>query len=237
MKSMLRILLLIGFLLVDTFTAAQEPRSKRFDPWASEREITFSAGIHQAGKGINSDGAAAIRVDYVQFGRLNFGWRAGLQYLGSYRDIPNGIELPVRFGWRSPLARRGRWANDAIEASIEELSLWPLIASALIPQRIEFNVGITPGYLFGRQKLDYIEPYDGSRAYETGLVKRHNFTCSLDVGAKVSYRIWRFTFSFLPEFHYYLTDNVRTYDSREPAAGCNPGRVFFSWMGGLGFMF
>lgn len=53
---------------------------------------------------------------------------------------------------------------------------------------------------------------------------------------KLTYRIWRFTLSLTPGVHYSLTDNFRTWSSASDRQ-TDPGRWYFSFTGGLGFLF
>lgn len=217
-------------------------RSRTFDPWQSNREITFSAGMLVPTQGDDDGAAESFRLDYASFGINNLGFRTGAIYTARMRGIEGSLGIPMRFAWRSPLRGRERWGEnwpDAAASTIQNRgNPLPGLLFILLPQRIEFNGGVTPGWIFGKEDVHSARTpsVNNGKWYDEGILRHHPFTLSIDAEMRLTYRIWRFTLSVSPGIHYYVTDNFRTYTSFSDQRS-DPGRWYFSLYGGLGFLF
>ena len=213
-----------------------------FDPWQSTHEITFSAGMLTPTRGDDDGAAESFRLDYTSFGINNWGLRTGAVYTARMRGIEGSLGIPVQVAWRSRLRGRERWGEHWPEAAATTIqnrgNPLPGLLFILLPQRVEFSGGVTPGWIFGKEDIHSSRTpmVNNGEWYDEGILRHHPFTLSIDAEMKLTYHIWRFTLSVSPGIHYYVTDNFRTYTSLSKRR-TDPGRWFFSLYGGLGFMF
>lgn len=235
--------IIIFGLLVAGKAYCQSEETSRFSPQESFRELTAGVGLHAPLKGDNFGNTESCYVlDYAVYGYSGIGFHGGLKYIPEIRGISDCFEVPIKIAWRSPLRGRNRWREqwpEAVASTIENRgNPLPALLLLLLPQRIEFNAGITPGYIFGSRHIHQASStwINNGAWYDEGVLKKRAYSMSLDIGIKLSYRIRRFVLSAAPQFHYYITDNFRTYSSLTDES-VNPGHCFFSLTGGLGFMF
>lgn len=221
---------------------AQPPKARGFNPWQSTDEITFSIGMYMPMQGEEGGAQESFRLDYASFGYRNFGYRVGALYTPQLRGLERSLGIPLQVAWRTELRGRERWAEnwpDAAASTIENRgNPLPGLLFILLPQRVEFSGGVTPGWIFGEKDFHLASSpaINHGAWYEEGVLRHHPFTLSVDAEIKLTYRIWRFTLSITPGFHYFLTDNFRVYDTFS-GQHTDPGRWYFSLCGGLGFMF
>lgn len=215
---------------------------KRFDPWQSRHEITAAVGLYTPFQGEAGGAEECFRIDYSSFGYNQVGFRAGILYTPQLRGLDHAFGLPIHIVWRSSLRgrerRAERWPDAAVSTIENRGNPLPGLLLILLPQRIEFGGGVTPGWIFGRRTIHYSwRPGQNNDEWqETGILRHHPFTLTLDAEMKLTYRIWRFTLSLSPGVHYSLTDNFRTWSSASDQQ-TDPGRWYFSFTGGLGFLF
>lgn len=223
-------------------TFAPPAKRRAFDPWRSTREITFSIGMYMPMQGEEGGAQESFRLDYASFGYRNFGYRVGALYTPQLRGLKGSLGIPVQVAWRTELRGRKRWAENWPEAAASTIqhrgNPLPGLLFILLPQRVEFSGGLTPGWIFGKKDFHLASSpaINHGAWYEEGVLRHHPFTLSVDAEIKLTYRIWRFTLSITPGFHYFLTDNFRVYDTFS-GQHTDPGRWYFSLCGGLGFMF
>lgn len=221
---------------------AQSPKARGFDPWHSTDEITLSIGMFMPTRGEEGGAQESYRLDYASFGYNNLGYRVGALFTPQLRGIEGSLGIPVQIAWRSRLRGRERWGEnwpDAAASTIENRgNPLPGLLFILLPQRVEFSGGVTPGWIFGKEDIHSARTpaVNNGEWYDEGILRHHPFTLSVDAEMRLTYRIWRFTLSISPGIHYYITDNFRTYTSFSDRR-TDPGRWFFSLYGGLGFMF
>lgn len=244
-------LIIVGCLLVSTpgLLCAQNKKFNRSD---SYEEITLGGGVMVPIKGM-ADASGMAFADYAAFGPGGLGFHGGVRYSASNNDISTHLELPLKVAWRSNIRQPRR--DDFFEALVPETymtytptrgigyrteSFGSSLLSALmciVPQRIEFNAGIAPGYIFGGDVQHESTIYGMNGLTETRqytVHKKFGFSTSVEAGMKLTYYIWRFELSLNPAVHYSLTDN---FDIRSTTVSGKPSRLFFSFSGGLGFMF
>lgn len=213
-----------------------------FDPWQSTDEITLSIGMFMPTRGEEGGAQESYRLDYASFGYNNLGYRVGALFTPQLRGIEGCLGIPVQFVWRSRLRGRERWAENWPEAAASTIenrgNPLPGLLLILLPQRVEFGGGVTPGWIFGKEDIhsSRTPAVNDGKWYDEGILRHHPFTLSIDAEMRLTYRIWRFTLSVAPGIHYYITDNFRTYTSFSDRR-VDPGRWYFSLYGGLGFMF
>lgn len=224
---------------------------RRFDPWRSCREITVGAGIYAPVTGA-SGAEACYRIGYMQYGFGGLGFGAGVRYLPELRGLSDCFEVPFTVAWRTPLPQRGAWRSrvpDVLSGTADAVrerrwesacyrrersggSIFLSMLLLILPSRVEFTGGVSPGWIGGHSDI-YSVSLGGGPWHEEGIVRRQSFTATLDAGVKLSYRIWRFTLSVMPEYHFRVTDNFRSVQE----SCVSIGRGYFSLTGGLGVMF
>ena len=230
------------YLPTDPVATTQHSARKRFDPWQSRQEATLSIGMYTAVQGEDGGAQESYRLDYTSFGFNDLGFRVGVLYIPQLRGIERSFGIPIQFAWRSPLRGRERWSEnwpDAAASTIENRgNPLPGLLFILLPQRIEFSGGVTPGWIFGKEDVHSARTpaVNNGEWYDEGILRHHPFTLSIDAEMRLTYRIWRFTLSVSPGIHYHVTDNFRTYTSFSDHRS-DPGRWYFSLYGGLGFLF
>ena len=226
----------------DSASPEPQPSRPRFDAWQSRQEITLSIGMYTAMQGEAGGAQESYRLDYASFGFNDLGFRTGVLYIPQLRGIERAVGIPVHLAWRSPLRGRERWSEhwpDAAVSTIENRgNPLPGLLFILLPQRIEFSGGVTPGWIFGKEAIHAAcsPAVNNGNWYEEGVLRHHPFTLTLDAEMKLTYRIWRFTLFVTPGIHYCVTDNFRTWSSASDRQ-TDPGRWYFSLCGGLGFLF
>lgn len=230
------------YLPTDPVATTQQPVRKRFDPWQSRQETTLSIGLYTPLQGEEGGAQESYRFDYSAFGFNNLGFRVGLLYIPQLRGIERSFGIPIQFAWRSSLRGSERWSERWPDAAVSTIQSrgnpLPGLLFILLPQRIEFSGGLTPGWIFGKERIHSSRTpmVNNGNWYEEGILRHHPFTLTLDAEMKLTYRIWRFSLSITPGFHYCVTDNFRTYTSFSDQR-TDPGRWYFSLYGGLGFLF
>lgn len=79
--------------------------------------------------------------------------------------------------------------------------------------RSELRVGLTPGYIYGdgrTHRTSFSVMTEGDRFDWSGVKGTEvgsRFCLTADVGANLSYRIWRFCLNLNPELHYIITNS------------------------------
>ncbi len=152
--------------------------------------------------------------------------------------VKDFLAVPLRFAWRSAYGSfrdAPQNAAYAVASGYDRVS-WGDVLLAILPKRVELNAGITPGYLWGDHASSPAHVNETDE-YADSYAVRRNFTCSLDVSLRLTYRIWRFGFSIVPTYSYYLTDNFRRYSSRSDLNGMHPSASFLGVAGELSFCF
>lgn len=205
----------------------------------------------------NSGNNAFMGVTYGQYCHNGFGFRAGFEYLPEFARISRVYEIPVSFSYRTELAGfRDRALSAGIaafESTAEEAyyndddvhnpSSGFLVFLANLFSRMEFNIGLTPGYINGESVI-YRTDYEDSGEWEKhGVEKKSSLSLTADAGFTLTYRIRRFTINLSTMFHYNITDNYHVIEhynmQNRPAESNSTDRVrwLFSFSCGLRYMF
>lgn len=206
-----------------------------------------------------------FRVDYRHFFANRTGFGVGAQHVWNYMDVPGSIGMPVSFVCRTRLHDFGEQVGKGLRNAIDndpfedyERSYPPedynysaargffsdvgVFLLSLV-NRAEFNVGLTPGYIYGDGKVhrtSYSVIAGGDRFDWSGMKGTEvgsRFCLSADVGATLSYRIWHFCINLSPELHYIVTDSYRIYSKPDKGiAETSPQKWQFSFMFSLDLM-
>lgn len=170
-------------------------------------------------------------MTYARFYNPGVCFRTGLTYMPVNLGIKNSFGVPIYFAWRNfgvnrearveiddaivePYYEkydRQRHYNDLRYGSFEEYVVDQAASDVStfflkIVSKVELNVGLTPGYIFGGDNLHYTGVVNNT----AGVIVKNPFYLTADLGFKTSWRIWRFYFIINPAMHYSITDNIRT---------------------------
>lgn len=204
-------------------------------------------------EGVEND--VIVGITYGHFDDRGIGFRTGFQYSPSVAEVDHAFGIPVAFAFRTKSRDSGTRTMSAIDGahSYIEDNYWNAQATGVVGafllslfSNAEFSVGITPGYIAGGNSGistgTWILPQ--GRYWESSWTERnHRLSMTLDAGACLDYRIWRFDVKFMPAFHYNLTNNYLLHESKGNDAAGETGRSttalrwFFSFSGGLTFSF
>lgn len=257
---MKRKLILLSILLLAAFSAGAQ---QDFDPAESRNELSLSAGLltsMQRGVGGYYTGTdLALQMDYRHFWQNGLGVSSGILYSPDYQGFENTFGLPVALIWRTGEPRsRGRLDRglNAAGSTLRDRSynytygsrstevLGAGIASFFMNlfSRAEFFAGLTPGWIPGPEDIHRSNYQDGSWE-ESGMQQPHSFALTADLGAALTYRIWRFNLRLTPAVHYSLVNNYRDYFAEfrpnypAPRVHTQDLRWHFSFQFGLGYLF
>lgn len=169
-----------------------------------------------------------LTAEYAHYGWNNWGFRAGLKYS---LNRENTFALPLHVSWRATpqTARGGRDArayyvfpyerprpdgdthryyydeyyelrNEGLGGALSNMAVQ--MATASSPVVFDLHAGLTPALLGkGTDRA-------GSRWMGNYEVE-HRFMCSLDVGARAMFQVWRFGLLFDVTYQLMLTNNFR----------------------------
>lgn len=205
------------------------------------------------------------RVDYRHYFPNRMGFGVGAQHVCNYMDVDGHVGMPLSFVWRSRLHDFDEVFGGSLynaltydpfegydqyymERYVENPLAQDFVSKAAVfflglVNRAEFRAGLTPGYVYGNGRTHHSAytifsgqdryTWSGMKGSEVG--KR--FCVSADLGANLSYRIWRFTINLTPEFHYIITDSYRIYSKPDNGyAETRPQRWQFSMLFSLDLM-
>ena len=211
-----------------------EQERRKADIALLNEEVEFSVGMMGALKS-NAYGAEIMyELKYSHYNYKGLGFKIAAQYIPELCGSEQVIGVPIAFAYRSPLAGFEDLLLNGLEGMVSSAVFHPenvadnpqsLIASFIsgIVSRYEFFVGVTPDYITGEKEW--------SDARRFGL--------TADLGLRLNYRIWRFCLNITPAFHYRFTDNhgLYSFDGYGSSSVFEPSRGFFTFSGGLSFMF
>ena len=253
-------ILMIGALLFSMTAKAQttrlSPHDSRNDISAG---FGWMIPMVQGELGSDFDEGSMVRVDYRHFYQNRSGFGIGIQHVKDYMNVDGSIGMPLSFVCRSELRDFGEVVGRGVKNAMEydpfedydanymqEYVDHPLAEGFLsdigvflvsIVNRAEFRAGLTPGYIYGdgrthRSSFSVISEgyrYDWSGVKGTEVGSRYCLTA--DVGANLSYRIWRFCLNLNPELHYIITNSYNIYSKPDKGvAETRPQRWQFSFM-------
>ena len=260
------IILTIGSLLFNMSANAQtnrfSPHNSHNDISAG---FGWMIPMVQGDLGSDCNEGTMVRVDYRHFYQNRAGFGIGVQHIRNYMDVDGSIGMPLSFVCRSELRDFGEVVGRGVKNALEydpfkdydayymqEYVDHPLAESFLsgigvfllsLVNRAEFRAGLTPGYIYGdgrthRSSFSVISEgyrYDWSGIKGTEVGSR--LCLSADVGADLSYRIWRFCLNLNPELHYIFTDSYEIFSKPDKGpAELRPQRWQFSFMFSLDLM-
>ena len=200
--------------------------------------------MYTAVQGEDGGAQESYRLDYTSFGFNDLGFRVGVLYIPQLRGIERSFGIPIQFAWRSPLrgprtlerelARRRK--PPTIENRGNPL---PGLLFILLPQRIEFSGGVTPGWIFGKEDVHSTRTpaVNNGEWYDEGILRHHPFTLSIDAEMRLTYRIWRFTLSVSPGDPLPCDRPISAPTPRSPTIAPTPDAGISGLYGGLGFLF
>lgn len=177
-----------------------------------------------------------VAFDYGTFNRRGLGFRYGASFSQYYNQEVNLFMLPVKFGWRTPVSAYYNvdervdsyydtyyYSDDYAWESFKNGGFFSLLANLLF-YRVEFNVGLTPGYVYDyaaeRGKLS-----GGKTYYESGVYINNKLFLTADVGFRYSMRIWRILPFFQVTYSYLLTKPFKHVNNKGVTNGVNNGFV------------
>ena len=224
-------------------------------------DMGFYAGVYAPMyKGEEAD--VVLGLTYGHFYSNGLGYRTGFQLASRVAEVDNAFGIPIAFAYRTRSAESaGRLKRGAIAAGetfgYDVIMGYPdplrgALASfiANLFSQLEFNVGVTPGYISGESSpvsTAWIRNGTDLISEESWTERNGRFALTLDAGACANYRIWRFDLKLSPAFHYNLTRNyvIHTdtvtfkdgFDVGLWVPSEKPLRWFFSLTGGLSFKF
>lgn len=226
--------------------------------FAQIKDVSFTVGANvPMYKDIESD--VVFNLNYSQFYRSGFGFRAGAQWSPSVANVDTyfGVPLAVAFrtSARNNAARLYHGAIGAADA-IAYNGVYGSTGSDITREAaggflmnlfrdMEFFAGITPGYVFGSSSQVSRASWGDSWQYweDSWTEKKQDFSMTLDAGLSLNYSIWRFDIKLIPAFHYNLTGNYLYHTSSGQegvgvkSTNTQPLRWFFTFNGGLAFRF
>lgn len=169
-----------------------------------------------------------LTAEYAHYGWNNWGFRAGLKYS---LNRENTFVLPLHVSWRATpqTARRSRDArayyvfpyerprpdgdthryyydeyyelrNEGLGGALSNMAVQ--MATASSPVVFDLHAGLTPA-LLGQGTSQAGSRWMGNYEVE------HRFMCSLDVGARAMFQVWRLGLLFDVTYQLMLTNNFR----------------------------
>jgi len=130
------------------------------------------------------------------FGDLRNGIRTGLIHSTDLENCNNALLVPIYF------ARRNKPTINKEPIIVETFGDFIFgIISAIVPSRVEYNIGPTIGY-FQSSKTPL---------YEDEYRVRRNMLFAINAGVRPSFQIWRFNLGFNLNVGYVPTKNFRYY--------------------------
>lgn len=200
-----------------------------------------------------------MNLNYGQFYRSGFGFRAGVQWSPSVANVDNAFGIPIAFAFRTK-ARSNieRLYNGARGASVvldsysrygsdDDYMARDVAGGFLLNlfRDMEFFAGVTPGYVFGNSSSVSRASWGDSWQYweDSWTEKKQSFSLTLDAGLCLNYSIWRFDIKLIPAFHFNPIGNYAYHvssgqkDIGTQSSGIQPLRWFFTFSGGLSFRF
>ena len=195
-----------------------------------------------------------VGLHYGHYYPNGVGFRTGFQYIPTVVDIDNSISLPLAVTYRTVSRTTSAKLTSAAYGAArtqgydgENAFKYGLVSFLMnLFDRLEFHVGLTPGYVAGKSREIYPSYHYSGLGYweKTWTEKPSSFSLSADAGFDISFRIWRFDLKLMPAFHYNLTNNYR-YNIQEGVRGSDevlrttvkPIKWFFTFNGGLAFRF
>ncbi len=216
-------------------------------------EIFATVGVHTPMyKNMESD--VVVGLHYGHYYPNGVGFRTGFQYIPTVVDIDNSFSIPLavtfRTGSRTTSAKLNSAANGIARTQVydegDALKYGLVTFLMNLFDRIEFNAGLTPGYVAGKSREIYPSYHYSGLGYweKIWTEKPSSFSLSADAGFDISFRIWRFDLKLMPAFHHNITNNYR-YHIQEGIRGSDevirttvkPIKWFFTFNGGLAFRF
>ncbi|MCQ2139847.1 MAG: hypothetical protein MJZ09_05690 [Bacteroidales bacterium] len=183
----------------------------------SSSEITIRSGVVMPTSSTHEmDDATVYGVDLSRFNDFGLGYRAGLQFTQKMYDGRNLMEVPLALVYKTrSIGSETRLRNAAYGAAFSawyDRSFSSMLGSFIMGlfSDVDVYAGITPGII-----------YDA-------------FSTTLDAGADINFRLWKFCFKLMPGFHYNLTNNyqyMNIYDEVQTVKG------LFSVEAGLSYSF
>ena len=223
MKKLLATLVFLGL--------AVYGHAQMFHPEYSTRDIRAEYGLCFPVGMPTVEKSQSVTVLYTaQFWR-SLAYKGGVQAGWKVWDYDSFIGVPIALAYRPGIAS---W-KDALGNAVE-MSVWDTvrngatgrpdrIGSAILSdlvfalfRRLEYCVGITPGYYAGAFTGDPAEQTEGNR-----------FSLTADVSMVFSMPIWHFSINVTPAYHYCFTQNAIYHNA--------PQRHYFSISAGLGWLF
>ena len=130
------------------------------------------------------------------FGDLRRGIRSGLIHSSDLDNCNNAFLVPIYYAWRNkPTVNKEPIVVETFGDFIFG------IISAIVPSRVEYNIGPTIGYFQS----------SNSPVYEDEYRVRRNMLISINAGIRPSFQIWRFNLGFNFNVGYVPTKNFRYY--------------------------
>ena len=245
MKRIIIVLAIIS--LTGSVAFAQKVRSDNSD-------IRFAAGVRIPLEHSWEEGGEVLSLTYGKYNSKGFGFRGGVQWMFENMGVDDYLGIPLSVSWSSG---RKHTFKQSLESGVDNVAYsiyhnkyyygdnpntGSIAGSFLFGLLSGFEVfaGLTPGYIFGPQKTAR-----GSGVSEHYSYIKNRFSLSADAGFGLSCRIWRFRLSFIPSFHYFITDNYReveidryTHDGSTDVHTSDKAKSWqVSFQGGLSFSF
>ena len=195
-----------------------------------------------------------VGLHYGHYYPNGVGFRTGFQYIPTVVDIDNSISLPLAVTYRTVSRTTSAKLTSAAYGAArtqgydgENAFKYGLVSFLMnLFDRLEFHVGLTPGYVAGKSREIYPSYHYSGLGYweKTWTEKPSSFSLSADAGFDISFRIWRFDLKLMPVFHYNITNNY-IYHIQKGIRGSDevirttvkPIKWFFTFNGGLAFRF
>lgn len=183
---------------------------------SSEKEITARAGIVT---GSQMDAASRFGVDYACYNTFGLGYRVGAQFTQQMFGLHDLVEVPLAIVYKTrTTSGEYRLRNAAYGAAMSawySRSFSSMLESFIIGLLSDVDVyaGLTPGFY-------------GSA-----------FSTTLDAGADINFRLWKFCFRLMPGFHYNLTNNYQYMIQYDGFDDVQTMRGLFSVEAGLSYSF
>ena len=215
-----------------------------------QNEIFVSAGVNvPLYDNVGTDAIFGIHYGHSYYNGMGF--RAGVQYSPSVAGIRQVYGVPVAFTYRTRSRSMEERLFTGIDSAAESVAsgwyhddnhfgdgIFGFLAGLF--DRVEFYAGITPGYIAGGNSA----PTENRATWTTRWTEKPtSLSLSLDAGANLNFKIWRFDLKLMPAIHYNVLDNYRLHTvTTDPQNGQkitqdNALRWFFTLSGGLAFHF
>ena len=254
---MKRLLLsLVASIAALTLVSAQE--KPRFNPDQTWNTIRAEYGMLVPMDSYMASSDAFLSLTYTRRFSRHWGWRTGIQYDTEMMSVEDHIGVPVAavfrtrtygFGESVRTAAAGAASSAVYEKTIgygsrdvAENAIFNFLF--FLFRRAEGFAGVTPGYVFGHEKVHRHIAQD-QNFYDEGIQLNRRFTLTADAGFTLSIPVWRFSLDVTPAFHYLITNNFSEYhqdfdpltDRPVGQPALKPLRWQFSLTGGMSFLF